>query len=46
MGYRLDVWKNFFTQRTVRHWHRVPREAVDVPSSEVFEGRMDGVLAI
>ena len=30
----LDIGKKFFTQRVVRHWHRLPREAVNVPSLE------------
>jgi len=42
--FRLDVRKKFFTQRAVRHWHRLPREAVDAPSLEAFQTRLDGVL--
>ena len=34
----------FFTQRVVRHWHRLPREAVGAPSLEVFKARLDGAL--
>jgi len=29
----------------VRHWNRLPREAVDAHSLEVFEARMDGALS-
>jgi len=29
----------------VRHWHRLPTEAVDVPSLEVFKARLDGALS-
>jgi len=28
----------------VRHWHRLPREAVDVPSLKMFKARLDGAL--
>jgi len=36
--------KKFFIQRVVRHWHRLPREAVDAPSLEMFKARLDGAL--
>jgi len=38
------VRKKFFTPRAVRHWHRLPREAVAAPSLEVFKARLDGAL--
>ena len=41
---RLDVRKKFFTQRVVRHWRRVPREAVYAPSLEALKARLDGIL--
>ncbi len=31
--------------RVVRHWHRLPREAVDAPSLETFKARLDGALS-
>ncbi|KFO62062.1 hypothetical protein N302_04558, partial [Corvus brachyrhynchos] len=30
--FRLDIWKKFFPVLVLRHWHRLPREAVDAPS--------------
>ena len=43
--FRLDIEKKFFTVRVMRHWHRLPREAVAAPSLEGFKARLDGALS-
>ena len=42
--FRLGVRKKLFTERAVRQWHRLLREAVDAPSLEVLKARSDGAL--
>ena len=34
-------YTDIFTERVVRCWHRLPREAVDAPSLEVFKARLN-----
>ena len=43
--FRLDISKKFFTTRVVKHWNRLPRQAVDAASLEVFKARLDGALS-
>jgi len=42
--FRLDIRKKFFTMRVVKHWNRLPREAVHAPSLGVFKARLNGAL--
>lgn len=42
--FRIDAGRKFFTQWVVQRWNSLPRGAVNVPSLEVFEARLDGAL--
>jgi len=42
--FRLDIRKNFYTERVVKHWNRQPREVAESPALEVFEKRVDTAL--
>jgi len=40
----LNMRKNFFPLRVTEHWNRLPREAVESPSPDIFETSLDAVL--
>jgi len=42
--FRLEVRKNFFTERVVRHWTRLPREMMESLSLEGVKKRVDLAL--
>jgi len=42
--FHLNTRKNFFPLRVTEPWPRLPREAVESPSLEIFKPRLDKVL--
>jgi len=42
--FHLNTRKNFFPLRVTEPWPRLPREAVESPSLEIFKTHLDAVL--
>ena len=42
--FRPDIMKHFFTERVIKHWNRLPGEAVDAPSLSLFKRHLDNAL--
>ena len=42
--FRLDIRRNFFTQRVVTHWNRFSRGTVDASTLKTLNARVDVAL--
>ncbi|KFV80516.1 hypothetical protein N308_01195, partial [Struthio camelus australis] len=41
--FHVNVRRNCFTVRVTEHWNRLPGEAVESPSLEIFKSHLDMV---
>lgn len=42
--FHMNVRKNFLTIRETEHWHKLPREAVEASSLQIFKTHLDAFL--
>ncbi|KFO11015.1 hypothetical protein N312_12254, partial [Balearica regulorum gibbericeps] len=43
-NFHLNTRRNFFTLMVTEHWNRLPREAVESPSLEIFKTHLVMIL--
>ena len=43
--FRLDISKNFISERVIMYWNRLPSEVVESPSPDVFKKSVDVALS-
>lgn len=44
VSWNVSVLVHTFTQRVMRHWHRLPKKVMAAPPLELFKVRLDGDL--